>query len=102
MSNLFLPNSSHTEIQLFQAPRWMKLTFTYLLMRNLLDDYYVDALRFRHSISFDASLQLRLRLINLQSTFLKILVVDSASLEKGNTELKTLESRSASLLSISM
>jgi hypothetical protein len=64
----------------------------------------IMSMRFAFDIRLkvDASLQLRLRLINLQSTFLKSLVVDSASLEKGNTELKTLESRSASLLSISM
>jgi hypothetical protein len=78
------------------------INFDAFVNEKLIGDLYVDALRFRHSISFDASLQLRLRLIKLQSTFLKILVVDSVSLEKGNTELKTLESRSASLLSISM
>jgi hypothetical protein len=78
------------------------VNFYIFVNEKLIGDLYVDALRFRHSISFDASLQLRLRLINLQSTFLKSLVVDSVSLEKGNTELKTLESRSASLLSISM
>ena len=79
-----------------------EVNFYIFVNEKLIVDLYVDALRFRHSISFDASLQLRLRLINPQSTFLKSLVVDSASLEKGNTELKTLESRSASLLSILM
>jgi hypothetical protein len=77
-----------------------EVNFYIFVNEKLIGDLYVDALRFRHSISFDASLQLRLRLINLQSTFLKSLVVDSASLEKGNTELKTLEPCSASLLSI--
>jgi hypothetical protein len=76
------------------------VNFYIFVNEKLIGDLYVDALRFRHSISFDTSLQLRLRSINLQSTFLKILVVDSASPEKGNTELKTLEPRSASLLSI--
>ena len=76
------------------------VNFYIFVNEKLIGNLYVDALRFRHSISFDTALQLRLRLNKLQSTFLKSLVVDSASPEKGNTELKTLESRSASLLSI--
>ena len=101
MSNLFLPK--YSLIKLLENVRFFKhLHFCEFVNEKLIGDLYVDALRFRHSISFDASLQLRLRLINLQSSFLKSLEVDSASLEKGNTELKTLESRSASLLSISM
>ena len=101
MSNLFLPK--YILIKLLENVRFLKhLHFCEFVNEKLIGDLYVDALRFRHSISFDASLQLRLRLIKLQSTFLKSLLVDSSSLEKGNTELKTLESRSASLLSISM
>jgi hypothetical protein len=69
-------------------------------MRNLL---VIDmSMRFAFDIrlKFDALLQLRFRSIKLQSTFLKSLALDSVSLEKGNTELKTLETRSASSLSI--